>query len=106
MTANPARKSTADLAAKKTKKKSVSRKPATPRKGMEMGMGMGMEKMPYTSALLLTVKEAAGLLRISERKMYYLLARQVITSLKIDNATRIKRSVVDDYIATLERASA
>lgn len=63
-------------------------------------------RTPYTSALLLTVREAASLLRISERKMYYLLANETISALKIDNSTRIKRSVIDNYIAALERVSA
>lgn len=63
-------------------------------------------ELPYTSNLLLSVRDAADLLGISERKMYYLLARSAITAIKIDRSTRIKRSVLDDYIARLERIPA
>jgi len=61
---------------------------------------------PYTSELLLMVKDAAGLLRISERKVYYLLAEKSLASIKIGRSTHIKRSVIDNYIALREQASA
>jgi excisionase family DNA binding protein len=63
-------------------------------------------ELPYTSPLLLSVRDAAGLLDLSERKVYYLLAKGELSKIKIDNATRIRRSVVEAYIDAREAISA
>ena len=51
--------------------------------------------------LLYRVGEAADLLCISKSKMWELLARSEIESIKIDGARRITRQAIEAYIARL-----
>lgn len=97
---NPSQKPSPKTSAPKKKQKARSTAVIAPAPVREL-----RERPPYTSPLLLTVGEAAGLLRLSERKVYYLLADHALASMKIGRSTRIKRSVIDTYIALLEQAS-
>jgi excisionase family DNA binding protein len=58
------------------------------------------------SPLLLKPEEAAVQLRISRTKIYDLLRRGVLRSVKIDGLRRIPMSALTDYVADLDRKSA
>lgn len=51
--------------------------------------------------LLLTVPEVASLLRLSRAKVYELIARGDLVSVKIDGARRVRRVDLERYVATL-----
>lgn len=73
-------------------KKAAPKKPAQDRR---------QEKAdpPYTSKLLLTVAQAADSLQISERKMWDMVGRKVIRSIKPDGRSRrIPLSALHEYI--------
>ena len=54
---------------------------------------------------LLTASEAAALLGIGRSKLYELMARGVITSVKVDRCRRFRRSDVDLFIKSLPVAA-
>jgi excisionase family DNA binding protein len=58
--------------------------------------------------LLLTVPEAAQALAISRSKLYELLARGAIASIRIDGSRRIPLTALEDYVSRLltERTAA
>jgi excisionase family DNA binding protein len=51
--------------------------------------------------LLYRVREAAGMLGLGESKVWELLARGVIESVKIDGARRIPREAIESYVRGL-----
>lgn len=52
---------------------------------------------------LLTVREAAALLHVSRAKVYELIGRGMLRSLRIDGARRIRVSDVEQLVADLAR---
>lgn len=52
--------------------------------------------------LLYRVRETARVLALGESKVWELVARGEIESLKIDGARRISRQAIERYIASLE----
>lgn len=50
---------------------------------------------------LLTVKEAAASLSISQSKFYQLIAAREIHSVKIGRSTRIPIAAIEQYVASL-----
>lgn len=56
------------------------------------------------SPMLLRVPEAARQLSIGNSKMWELVARGEIESVKIDGARRISRQAIERYIASLQAA--
>lgn len=60
-----------------------------------------MVAMDRPTPLLLTVPEAAALLSIGRAKMYQLIARGDIKSVRIDGARRLRRADVEEYVASL-----
>ena len=62
---------------------------------------------PYTSTLVLTVKQAAETLQVSERKMWYMVGRGVVRSIKADGRSRrVPLSALHEYIELQLHASA
>lgn len=57
--------------------------------------------LEQTPVLLLTVEQAAALLGIRRTKLYELLGRGLIHSVKIGACRRIPRSALDAFVATL-----
>jgi excisionase family DNA binding protein len=51
--------------------------------------------------LLYKVAEAAGILAVSESKLWELLARGEVKSLKIDGSRRISRAALEEYVTRL-----
>jgi excisionase family DNA binding protein len=58
-----------------------------------------------TASLLLTVKEAAQALALSERTVWGLLDAEAIESVRIGRARRIPRQALDAYIDTLRNTA-
>jgi excisionase family DNA binding protein len=54
---------------------------------------------------LLRVREAAEVLGVSEAKIWELLRRDEIPSLKIDGSRRITAGAIADYVASREAAA-
>lgn len=54
---------------------------------------------------LLTVKEAAAILGIGRSKLYELIARRAIASVKVDRCRRFRRSDIDRFIRDLHATS-
>jgi excisionase family DNA binding protein len=52
--------------------------------------------------LLYRVREAAQILAVSESKMWEIVLRHDIESLKLDGSRRISRQAIERYIASLE----
>ncbi len=59
---------------------------------------------PALNVHLLTVPEVAGRLRVSTAKVWQLLQRGELRSLKIDASRRIPSDAIDEYIASLAEA--
>jgi excisionase family DNA binding protein len=51
--------------------------------------------------VLLTAAEVAEILKVSRSKLYELIARDSITSVKVDRSRRFRRSDVDLFIQSL-----
>ncbi len=56
---------------------------------------------PTRSVRLLTVPQVAEILNVSEPKVWQLVGRGKIRSLKIDTSRRVTPQAVDEYIASL-----
>ncbi len=51
--------------------------------------------------LLLTPEEAAQVLGVSRSKMYELIARRAVKSVKIGSLRRVPKSALEDYVSVL-----
>lgn len=60
---------------------------------------------PPEPELLLTAAEAAAVLKIGRSKLYELVARGAITSVKLDRCRRFRRSDLDRFIRALPAAA-
>ncbi|WP_244317027.1 excisionase family DNA-binding protein [Micromonospora terminaliae] len=54
-----------------------------------------------TSALMLTVEEAAQQLRIGRTQMFALIKSQQVSSVKIGRSRRVPRAALDTYVEQL-----
>jgi len=61
---------------------------------------------PPPEKLLLSVPEAAFVLGLSERTVWYLLERQRLASVRVGRAVRISRQQLDQFIADETREGA
>jgi len=61
---------------------------------------------PWEPDRLLTVAEAAVVLGLGRSKLYELMARGAIQSVKVDRCRRFRRSDLDRYIRSLAAAPA
>ena len=53
------------------------------------------------SALLVTVREAAHVLRVGRTKVYELIEREALQSVKIDGSRRVVAASLEAYVALL-----
>ena len=53
--------------------------------------------------LLLTPAEAAQVLSISRSKLYELIGRGLLTTVRIDASRRVPRQALDEFVSHLER---
>lgn len=67
---------------------------------------LGLPTPEDTSKLLLTVKEAAYRLQMCERRMWTLVGRGIVRSVKDGRLRRVPVSALDEYVGTLARVSA
>lgn len=64
-----------------------------------------LNDLPAESDVLLTAAEAAEILGIGRSKLYELIARGSIRSVKLDRCRRFRRSDVDQFIRGLGAAA-
>lgn len=57
-----------------------------------------VQSSPADEPLLLRTSEAAQLLQISERKLYYLLKDGTIPAVRFGRSVRVSRSAIERYI--------
>jgi excisionase family DNA binding protein len=60
-----------------------------------------MVRMERPTPLLLTVEDAASILRISRSKVYQLMSRGALKSVRVDGSRRIKTADLNEYVASL-----
>ena len=64
-------------------------------------MGMGAERLPMATALLLTVEQAAQCLQVSRSSLYREVGRGRLRVVKLGHLTRIRQEDLLVYVAAL-----